>query len=80
VLLPAADFRYIALDAPGSRQSDRNDAAVFNAAMTSVSSVELSQIVAAYDFPQFEHIVDVGGVRARCYTGSCRLIPTCAEC
>ena len=60
VLLPAADFRYIALDAPGSRQSDRNDAAVFNAAMTSVSSVELSQIVAAYDFSKFEQIVDVG--------------------
>jgi len=61
VLLPAADFGYIALDAQGSRQSDRNDAAVFNAAMTSVSSGELSQIVAAYDFSKFEQIVDVGG-------------------
>jgi hypothetical protein len=38
-----------------------NEAAVFNAAMTSVSSVELSQIVAAYDFSKFEQIVDVGG-------------------
>jgi hypothetical protein len=37
------------------------DAAVFNAAMTSVSSVELPLIVAAYDFSGFERIVDVGG-------------------
>jgi hypothetical protein len=38
-----------------------SDAALFNAAMTSVSSVELSQIVTAYDFSRFEQIVDVGG-------------------
>ncbi len=37
------------------------DAAIFNAAMTSISSVELPLIVAAYDFSGFERIVDVGG-------------------
>src|SRR5260370_42237005 len=38
-----------------------DDAAVFNAAMTSVSSVELPAIIAAYDFSGFHRIVDVGG-------------------
>jgi hypothetical protein len=37
------------------------DATIFNAAMTSISSVELPQVVAAYDFSRFERIVDVGG-------------------
>jgi O-methyltransferase domain/Dimerisation domain len=37
------------------------DAAIGNAAMTSLSSVELSDILAAYDFSRFERIVDVGG-------------------
>jgi hypothetical protein len=37
------------------------DATIFNAAMTSVSSVELPSVVAAYDFSGFERIVDVGG-------------------
>jgi hypothetical protein len=38
-----------------------DDAAIFNAAMTSISSVELPLIVAAYDFSSFKRIVDVGG-------------------
>ena len=38
-----------------------DDAAIFNAAMTSVSSVQVSDILAAYDFSRFERIVDVGG-------------------
>ena len=38
-----------------------DEAAIFNAAMTSASSVQLSDIVAAYDFSRFERIVDVGG-------------------
>jgi SAM-dependent methyltransferase len=38
-----------------------DDAAIFNAAMTSLSSVELSDILAIYDFSRFERIVDVGG-------------------
>jgi SAM-dependent methyltransferase len=38
-----------------------DDAANFNAAMTSGSLVELPQILAAYDFSHFERIVDVGG-------------------
>jgi hypothetical protein len=37
------------------------DAAAFNAAMTASSSLELAQILAAYDFSRFERIVDVGG-------------------
>lgn len=37
------------------------DAAAFNAAMTSVSSIELSAIIAAYDFSAFERVVDIGG-------------------
>jgi hypothetical protein len=36
-------------------------AGVFNAAMTSLSSVEVSTIVEAYDFSRFGRIVDVGG-------------------
>jgi hypothetical protein len=46
-------FEYLALHP--------EDAASFNAAMTSISSVELPAIVAAYDFSGFERIVDVGG-------------------
>jgi SAM-dependent methyltransferase len=37
------------------------DGAVFNAAMTSGSAQRLPSILAAYDFTQFERIVDVGG-------------------
>ena len=37
------------------------DAAVFNAAMTAMSSIDLSSVVESYDFSQFERIVDVGG-------------------
>ena len=36
-------------------------AAIAAAAMTSASSVQLSDILAAYDFSRFERIVDVGG-------------------
>jgi SAM-dependent methyltransferase len=36
-------------------------AADFNAAMTSVSSIELPAIVAAYDFSGLERVIDVGG-------------------
>ena len=35
--------------------------AVRNAAMTSISSVELPQILAAYDFSKFERVADLGG-------------------
>jgi methylase of polypeptide subunit release factors len=37
-----------------------DDAAIFNAAISSLSSVQLSDILAAYDFSRFERIVDVG--------------------
>ena len=37
------------------------DAAVFNAAMTSGSAMLVSDVVAAYDFSRFDQIVDVGG-------------------
>ena len=37
------------------------DAAAFNAAMSATSTTELPAIVAAYDFSQFESLVDVGG-------------------
>jgi O-methyltransferase domain len=38
-----------------------DELAIRNAAMTSISSVELPQILAAYDFSQFKCIVDLGG-------------------
>lgn len=38
-----------------------DDGAVFNAAMTSLSSVDLRAILAAYDFAEFGIVVDVGG-------------------
>jgi hypothetical protein len=37
------------------------DAAIFNAAMTSISGAELPAIIAAYDYAGFDRIVDVGG-------------------
>jgi O-methyltransferase domain/Dimerisation domain len=37
------------------------DASVFNAAMTAVSSVDLSAALEAYDFSRFGRLVDVGG-------------------
>ncbi|HEX6405035.1 MAG TPA: methyltransferase [Pseudonocardiaceae bacterium] len=39
------------------------DAAVFDAAMTSISTAETASIVKAYDFSRFRTIVDVGGGR-----------------
>jgi len=45
------------------------DAAAFNAAMTSVSSAELAAIVAAYDFSSFERVVDVGGGQGALLSG-----------
>src|SRR5262249_1520702 len=41
--------------------SHPDDAAVFNAAMTSGSSVGVSAILSAYDFSKFRRIADVGG-------------------
>jgi O-methyltransferase domain len=38
-----------------------DDAAIFNAGMTSSSSVDLAGLLAVYDFSGFERIVDVGG-------------------
>ncbi len=38
-----------------------DDAAIFNAGMTSSSSVDIAGILAVYDFSGFERIVDVGG-------------------
>jgi SAM-dependent methyltransferase len=38
-----------------------DEAAIFNAATTSISSLTLSALLAAYDFSGFERIVDVGG-------------------
>jgi hypothetical protein len=49
----ASAFEYLA--------AHPEDAAIFNAAMTSVSSVELPSVITAYDFSEFERIVDVGG-------------------
>jgi hypothetical protein len=37
------------------------DAAIFDAAMTSRSSIDLPAVLAAYDFSRFKRIVDVGG-------------------
>lgn len=37
------------------------DAAVFHQAMTALSNQELEAILAAYDFSQVQHLVDVGG-------------------
>jgi hypothetical protein len=51
--LGAAAFDYLA--------THPDEAAIVNAGMTSVSSVQLSDILAAYDFSRFEQIVDVGG-------------------
>jgi len=41
--------------------SHPDDAATFNAAMTSGSSVMVSAILSAYDFSRFRRVVDVGG-------------------
>ncbi len=38
-----------------------DDASIFNAAMTAVSSVDLSTVLAVYDFSRFARLVDVGG-------------------
>ena len=38
-----------------------NDAAIFNSAMTAGSEMNVPAVLAAYDFSQFERIVDVGG-------------------
>lgn len=37
------------------------DASVFDAAMTAVSSVDVSAVLGAYDFSRFRRVVDVGG-------------------
>jgi hypothetical protein len=38
-----------------------DNAEIANAAMISLTSVDLSEILAAYDFSRFGRIVDVGG-------------------
>lgn len=38
-----------------------DDAAIFDAAMTSRSAIDLSAVLGAYDFSEFKRIVDVGG-------------------
>ena len=40
---------------------DADDAAIFNAAMTSLSTVDLPVVLDAYDFSGFAKIVDIGG-------------------
>ncbi len=52
-VLGATPFEYLA--------AHPDEAAIAAAAMTSVSSVQLSDILAAYDFSRFERIVDLGG-------------------
>jgi O-methyltransferase domain len=56
-----------------------DEAAIAAAAMTSASSVQLSDILAACDFSHFERIVDVGGGqdRASCCTESSQLTLNC---
>ncbi|MGH3751142.1 MAG: methyltransferase [Pseudonocardiaceae bacterium] len=39
------------------------DAAIFDAAMTSISTMDIASIIKAYDFTRFGTIVDVGGGR-----------------
>lgn len=51
------------------------DAAIFNAAMTGGSSMDLSAILAAYDFSRFSRIVDVGGGRGALLRGILRATP-----
>ena len=47
---------------------DQPDQAVnFNNAMTDMSQADSPAIAGAYDFAQFEHIVDVGGGLGRCW-------------
>jgi hypothetical protein len=48
---------------------DADDAAVFNAAMGSLSGLELPAILAAYDFSRFRRLVDVGGGRGALLQG-----------
>jgi len=52
-VLGAPPFEYLA--------AHPDEAVIANAAMTSGSSVQVSDILAAYDFSRFERIVDVGG-------------------
>jgi len=57
----------------------QDDAAVFNAAMSSVPA-HIAAIVEAYDFSRFERVVDVGGATACFSLGSCRRTLRCAVC
>jgi len=46
-----------------------DDAAIFNAAMTAGSEMSIPAILAAYDFSQFEKVVDVGGGQGALLSG-----------
>ena len=48
---------------------EAEDASVFNAAMGSFSELELSAVLAAYDFSRFSRLVDVGGGRGALLNG-----------
>ncbi|MEP6732753.1 MAG: methyltransferase [bacterium] len=51
------------------------DASIFNGAMASFSDLELSSLLAAYDFSRFERLVDVGGGRGALLNGILRATP-----
>jgi len=54
------------------------DAAIFNAGMTSASSLDLASIVNAYDFSAFDKIVDVGGGHGALLKGILERFPNSA--
>lgn len=55
-----------------------SDAAIFNAGMTSASSLDLPAILNAYDFSGFAKIVDVGGGHGALLRGILERCPTAA--
>jgi hypothetical protein len=57
-------------------QQNAADAAIFNAAMSSVSGQESAALQDAYDFSQFRALVDVGGNRGLLLAGLLQAHPT----
>jgi hypothetical protein len=56
-------------------QQNATDAAIFNAAMSSVSGQESAALQSAYDFSQFRTLVDVGGSRGLVLANLLRAYP-----
>ena len=60
-------------------QQNQKDAQIFNGAMTSLTSSQVSSISSMYDFSQFNSIMDIGGGQGMFLSTILKIILNCRE-